>query len=173
AFLEKELKPVCARVRSNLRKWPEYDKDLGPSEWTLSPSDHGFHNAIQRQDGRWVFVDFEYAGWDDPAKMLADACLHPGVPVPRSLRKPFMERLLDRLDMDGRMAARLRAVYPIVGLKWCLIMLNEFIPISTKRRTFAEGTVSLEQRREQQLENARQKLGEVIQDLEDTDFIPG
>ena len=47
----------------------------------LSPSDFGFHNALRRPDGTIVFVDFEYFGWDDPAKMMADAMLHPGNPA--------------------------------------------------------------------------------------------
>ena len=35
----------------------------------VSPSDFGFHNALVGPDGRAVFLDFEYAGWDDPAKL--------------------------------------------------------------------------------------------------------
>ena len=34
----------------------------------LSPSDFGFHNALLEATGKLRFVDFEYAGWDDPAK---------------------------------------------------------------------------------------------------------
>ena len=38
----------------------------------LSPSDFGFHNVIVEKDKILRFIDFEYAGWDDPAKMVSD-----------------------------------------------------------------------------------------------------
>ena len=49
-----------------------FDRPIDPNERSLSPSDFGFHNAIRRADGRLAFVDFEYFGWDDPAKLVAD-----------------------------------------------------------------------------------------------------
>jgi hypothetical protein len=30
-------------------------------------------------------------------------------------------------------------VYPLFGLKWCLILLNEFLPANMARRDFAAG----------------------------------
>src|SRR5262249_33996160 len=48
------------------------DSPLEPHDRCLSPSDFGFHNALIRADGELCFFDFEYAGWDDPAKMVAD-----------------------------------------------------------------------------------------------------
>jgi len=37
----------------------------------VSPSDFGFHNAIRTASGT-RFIDFEFAGWDDPVKALVD-----------------------------------------------------------------------------------------------------
>ena len=34
-------------------------------------------------------------------------------------------------------AGRVAAVYPLFGLKWCLILLNEFLPADFLRRQFA------------------------------------
>ena len=50
-----------------------------PPRRSLSPSDFGFHNALLEADGRLTFVDFEYFGWDDPVKIVADVMLHPGM----------------------------------------------------------------------------------------------
>src|SRR6266480_4587472 len=55
----------------------------------LSPSDFGFHNAIRRPDGTLAFVDFEYFGWDDPAKTIVDFLLHPGMSVADTLKRRF------------------------------------------------------------------------------------
>ena len=37
----------------------------------ISPSDFGFHNALRTNTGP-VFFDFEFSGWDDPAKTIID-----------------------------------------------------------------------------------------------------
>jgi hypothetical protein len=38
----------------------------------ISPSDFGFHNCIMKGNNDLIFIDFEYAGWDDPAKVTGD-----------------------------------------------------------------------------------------------------
>ena len=42
----------------------------------ISPSDVGFHNTLFN-DKEYFFVDFEYSGLDDPAKMICDFFLQP------------------------------------------------------------------------------------------------
>lgn len=126
------LVPLCEHVLAS-----SGDAPLPPAERTLSPSDHGFHNAL-REPGRGLrFVDFEYGGFDDPAKMLADACLQPAVPIPRGLRSAFVADMLERLGSPPGLASRLRRLYPLWALQWCLIALNEFHPAARERRHHA------------------------------------
>ena len=113
------------------------DSELDPQSRTLSPSDFGFHNALRRDDGRLVFLDFEYFGWDDPAKMVADFLLHPGMDLSCNLKRRFAVEVLGRFPSDGLLPKRLETVYPLFGLKWCLILLNEFVPEDLLRRGFA------------------------------------
>jgi hypothetical protein len=94
---------------------------------TLSPSDFGFHNTLRRPDGTLVFIDFEYFGWDDPAKTLADFFLQPAVPLPERLRRPFYGDLLDVYGPAADLGRRLPPVYALLALKWCLIVLNPFL----------------------------------------------
>src|SRR5690606_31707192 len=62
---------LAARVRADAaRVGIEMDEELPRQERTLSPSDFGFHNALREPDGAIRFIDFEYAGWDDPAKLV-------------------------------------------------------------------------------------------------------
>ena len=42
----------------------------------LSPSDFGFHNSLLKNN-KLFFFDFEYAGWDDPIKLMCDFILNP------------------------------------------------------------------------------------------------
>lgn len=129
--------------------------ELPAAERTLSPDDHGFHNALRVADGSLVFLDFEYAGWDDPAQMLGNACLQPAVPLPAAARPGFLRGLLGELG-GARPAERLKLVYPVLALKWALIMLNEFVPLDRERRAFAR--TDPRGRRAAQLAKARRQL---------------
>ena len=111
--------------------------DVDVADRTLSPSDFGFHNALRGATGRLVFVDFEYFGWDDPAKTLVDFLLHPGMSLTDDQKRAFALGLLGGLGDVARLPARARIVYPLFGLKWCLILLNEFVPEHLRRRSFA------------------------------------
>ena len=44
---------------------------LDPTQLCISPGDFGFHNAIFTPTGI-KFIDFEFSGWDDPAKTIID-----------------------------------------------------------------------------------------------------
>lgn len=132
---------------------------------TLSPSDFGFHNALRRADGSVVFLDFEYFGWDDPAKMVSDFLLHPAMRLPRPLGRRFLARVVERFSTDRSLGKRVELVWPLWGLKWCLILLNEFVPADLGRRTFAAGReASLQTSQRRQLTKARRMLATVSSD---------
>jgi len=137
---------------------------------TLSPSDFGFHNAMRRKDGGVIFLDFEYFGWDDPAKMIADFLLHPAMRLSFSLRRRFAERVFDVFPGWDRLRKRVQAVYPLLGLVWCLILLNEFVPEATLRREFAGAAGELEAQRQAQLEQARNMLRKIDEEYEEFPF---
>lgn len=133
AWLDREFVHVMAEVRrwlqSAARGWQiDPDEPLPAASRTLSPSDFGFHNAIRRPDGALAFVDFEYFGWDDPAKTVVDYLLHPGMALAEPFKHQFARAFLDAFGSVPRLAARARLVYPLFGLKWCLIILNDFLP---------------------------------------------
>ncbi len=113
------------------------DEDLPFDERTLSPSDFGLHNALRDEHDRLAFIDFEYFGWDDPAKTIADFLLHPGMTMTERQRQAFAAGALRVFSDVAALEARARIVYPWFGLKWCLILLNEFVPEYLRRRQFA------------------------------------
>src|SRR5205814_4733466 len=88
---------------------------------TLSPSDFGFHNMLRRPNGELAFLDFEYFGWDDPAKTVSDFILHPGMELPHSLKQQFFAGALAVFSGSPKIEARVRAVYPLFALKWATI----------------------------------------------------
>jgi thiamine kinase-like enzyme len=127
---------------------------------TLSPSDFGFHNAVRTREGGLSFVDFEHFGWDDPAKTIADFVLHPGMDSSRELRKAFTEDLLQRFSpSDSALSERTLSLGPLHAVKWATILLNEFLPHSAARRSFAASDTRGDQARLfRQIDKARQML---------------
>ncbi|MBZ5557442.1 MAG: aminoglycoside phosphotransferase family protein [Acidobacteriia bacterium] len=131
---------------------------------TLSPSDFGFHNARRRPDGSLVFLDFEYFGWDDPAKMVADFLLHPAMTLPEPLRRRFVDGVVRSFRGDPALRRRVEVVWGLYGLKWCLILLNEFVPRDLSRRRFAAARPArADVARRRQLRKAERLLATVTQ----------
>lgn len=112
---------------------------IGPEKRTLSPSDFGFHNAVEREDGKLFFLDFEYFGWDDPAKLICDFILHPGMGLTDEMKAYFCQKALVMFEGGRSLSVRIMAFYPLFLLKWCLIILNEFLYREQARRLFAYG----------------------------------
>lgn len=135
-FLNEELRPEIERRFAALADW-DVDAPLGAARRTLSPSDFGFHNALRRPDGSLAFIDFEYFGWDDPVKLAADFLWHPAMELSESDRSQFVQGVNDLYGDDRTFAARFAVCYPLYGLRWTLIILNEFLPQRWARRTFA------------------------------------
>ena len=71
-----------------------------------SPSDFGFHNILCK-DGILNFVDFEYAGTDDIAKLLADFSLMPEIQLSNSHKNLFRKTIMSQLDLDRYFDKRL------------------------------------------------------------------
>ncbi|HYW60109.1 MAG TPA: aminoglycoside phosphotransferase family protein, partial [Xanthobacteraceae bacterium] len=92
----------------------------------------------RRADGTLAFLDFEYFGWDDPVKLVADVLHHPGTPLAPRHASRFRAAALAVYGGNGdSFAARLRALYPLFGLRWVLILLNEFLPDRWRQRVVA------------------------------------
>jgi len=45
-------------------------------------------------------------------------------------------------EADPTWRLRVEALYPLFGLKWCMIMLNEFLPNHIERNRFTERTAT-------------------------------
>jgi len=93
---------------------------IGPDQQWVSPGDFGFHNSIYGTNGI-QFIDFEYAGWDDPAKTIVDFSYQPS-----AKRTWGSWPLLEALGWEGRkeVEMRCRNLEPILRLKWACIILS-------------------------------------------------
>lgn len=166
SFVRDRLVPAWASVRESARGECERAGispalELSVEQRCISPSDFGFHNAIRRDDGRLIFFDFEYAGWDDPAKLASDFFCQQQKPVPLRFRERVVEGIAPALADSSGLAARAALLLPVYQVKWCCIILNDFLTADSARRSFAERSVSSEDRQSRQLAAAERLLDRI------------
>ena len=138
-------------------------------EKILSPCDFGFHNALRTRNLHTsnsqikqepiIFLDFEYFGIDDPLKTISDFLLHPAMQLNETDKKTFASNILSHLN-NPKTNQRFQIIYPLVGLIWCLIVLNEFVPLHQSRRNFTNHPAD-EKTKEIQLDKAQQMLNHI------------
>lgn len=144
----------------------DFDADLNPTFRTLSPADFGFHNTRRTSGGVLKFLDFEYFGWDDPTKLATEFILHPGMSLSREHKNRFLAEVTDIYANDPGFATRVRLLFPLYGLRWCLIVLNEFLPERWAHRVEAQSIMDRDMILEKQLDKAEILLADVQESLE-------
>lgn len=162
-FLERDFVPVWHSLRDRIGREAlaaerSTSEPLTRDAQALSPSDFGFHNVLRRPDGRLVFLDFEYFGWDDPAKMMVDFLHHPGHRLRPEHKRRFLQQMKRLFPWNGALERRLRTGWTLFGLNWCLILLNEFLPGPLARRRFAGEVLEEADLQALQLVRAREML---------------
>ena len=90
-------------------------------------------------DGRLSFIDFEYFGWDDPVKLTADFLWHPAMQLSPEIASGWQNAMLKLFADDPDFAHRLNVAMPLYGMRWIMILLNEFLPGIAERRRLAGG----------------------------------
>jgi hypothetical protein len=138
-FVEGKLKMMWDRVKSGvIRQAAEHDiSSTKALRVVVSPSDFGFHNSLVDPHGRASFLDFEYAGRDDPAKLICDFFCQPDLSAPIRHYAEFTGHLAKPLGLEDEDLWRAQVLLNAYRVKWVCIMLNEFSPLGVRRRAFA------------------------------------
>jgi len=122
--LRSEFEKLQEETKRQLNKGFCKDK-IGLAERCISPSDFGFHNAIMTPNGI-KFIDFEFAGWDDPAKTSLDFVLQPKIAVGckvSEINKAWGPKRKEEIER------RCKVLGPILRLKWTCIILAVLDPV--------------------------------------------
>lgn len=164
-FLENELLPYFTfAVQSAKRDCGTlFGMELPRTLQILNPSDFGYHNALRDENGRIVFIDFEYFGWDEPIKLVSDFYWHPGMDIASNLRGQWIKSVLEVFQKDPSFSQRLNSYLPLFGIRWCLILLNEFLRQGAAHRLHADPQKArdLAKIRFEQLNKSRILLGKI------------
>lgn len=110
-------------IKSNILKSSKFK--LLRDQMIISPSDFGFHNIIE-SNKKLFFLDFEYAGLDDPVKLICDFYCQPDQSISILQKKLFIEKFLSRNEFSKDIKFLVKKFLPVHQLKWCCIILNEF-----------------------------------------------
>ena len=143
-FIQQLFLPLFEQLKIwSKRNWPEnndFNNVLDTKRQTLTPSDMGLHNMLEDCDGNIFFIDFEYFGFDDPVKTTSDFLFQPQNKIDVELGKYWVASMNEIFsDSDNAFMERLIASWPLYGLCWCLIMLNEYREIDWQRRIQSKG----------------------------------
>lgn len=163
-LISKNLLPAWAEVKRYIEHEARalglpMEKRIPQKDVCVSPSDFGFHNAVIENDVV-TFLDFEYAGQDDPAKLISDFFCQPEIPIPIGFHKRFISCISSGLGISPESRARCAILLDVYRIKWACILLNEFLPVGAARRAYSniEERVSLQAI---QLAKANAKLMEI------------
>lgn len=164
-----ELIPVLARLeelltgmRATCRQRRDFSSILPLEARTLSPSDFSFHNALRQPDGTLKFIDYEHFGFDDPAKLCSDFLWHPAHVLSQDERAQFITSAVSIFG-GAEFLDRWQAMFGLFGLKWALIVLNDFMPAGARRRHFSAPEKDAVHRRALQIHKANELLDRVTQ----------
>ena len=109
----------------------------------MSPSDFGFHNVIKKKK-KLFFFDFEYAGMDDPVKLISDFICQPDHKLSKKQGQFFYNNILKIFPRRKEIERRLKAVIYIHRIKWCCVILSEILNKDYfERRKFARSSVNI------------------------------
>jgi hypothetical protein len=125
-FLNKKIIPKFNQLNKNFLKRNFLNKKknkLLRNQMVVSPSDFGLHNII-KSNKNFFFLDFEYAGLDDPIKLICDFFSQPDQSLSSSQKELFIKKL--NFIKYNKLKPFIKVFLPFYKLKWCCIMLNKF-----------------------------------------------
>jgi len=74
--------------------------------------------------------------------------------------RPVLDAVASLCEEPEWCRARVAVLQPVFRVKWCCIVLNEFVPSARRRRAFASAPRAVEQAKKTQLSKARRILAE-------------
>jgi thiamine kinase-like enzyme len=127
-FLNKKLIPKFKYLKKSYKQNHNLyllNLNLKKKKLIVSPSDFGFHNAIKLKN-RLYIIDFEFAGLDDPIKLICDFLCQPDQFINNKQKKYFLEMLSLRGYSLEELKYYTEVYLPFHKIKWCCIILNIF-----------------------------------------------
>lgn len=127
-FIESVLTPCAQAAVKAVQGAASADFAVLGQPRIYSPGDFGLHNAMRLSSGALAFFDFEYSGWDDPVKTVADIYLQPEKPVDWG----YLSETCQAFQAWPGLEHRVRAWIPFFSVKWAVILLSHALKAVSK-----------------------------------------
>ena len=135
SFVAAEVQPRWARIRR--RTLEAVDQPVNPADRCISPGDIGLHNAVLTPDGRVRYLEFDRAGWDDPARVIDELFTAIVVQVPERFYEEWSKLFLARTPDPAAAYLRAELLRPIHQIQWICRMLEEGFELADVRAALA------------------------------------
>jgi len=133
-FLNEYLIPKFKYLKRDVKgkNFKKYFVRLKKKDLIMSPSDIGFHNILKKKN-KLFFFDFEYAGLDDPVKLICDFLCQPDQNITNYQKKIFINNKLFSRGQSVDINFLVKLFLPFHKIKWCCIMLNQIKSLKKNR----------------------------------------
>lgn len=140
--------------------------ELKDDELRLSPIDFGPQNIIFRPNNTLCFVDFEYFGWDDPFKIVADFTNHDkNSQLASNKKEHFMKGYIKQKGLSKEAKKRLDLITKLNKIEWLTVYLGSVGPRIIKSRRFADTNFDEKAYISKQVKKFKIKLASAQKDL--------
>ena len=95
-------------------------------------------------------------------KFLADFFIQPEIKVSSDYMEAFTNIAFETFKDKEILFDRAIKLFPMFQIKWCCIIMNEFLPEIAERRIFSAPELNIEELKYRQLAKAKSILSEII-----------
>lgn len=136
-----DIEGLVAHVEDRVKKMSgqDYNEPLDTEKRRLSPADFGIHNMLFKPDGDICFIDFEYFGWDDPARLISSFYHHDANSrLGQDKREHFVEGYKANSPLPPDVLKRVDTAMLLSSAEWIGTMLWGITPEKIKSREFSD-----------------------------------
>lgn len=111
---------------------------LPRGRWRLSNGDFGVHNVLIRPDGGFSVLDWEYSGWDDPARHVQGFLCHAATDgISPAAAEAFVATYARTANLSEAELERHERVRRLYEIEWATIHLSAMTERRIRARQFA------------------------------------
>jgi aminoglycoside phosphotransferase (APT) family kinase protein len=160
--LREALAPLLVQALDGLTP-AELVQPLPPTVPRLTSGDFGVHNLLVRSDGSITVMDFEWAGWDDPARLVMGFVAHGGsdglsaVGAEAFLGTYATLRALPRAEM-----VRFERVGGLLDLEWVATYATALTAETVRAKRFATATFDVHAYLARTIDTLKARLGRAV-----------
>lgn len=150
--LSEIVRGTIGRLRNNSSTGKLF-KPIKDEDVRLSPVDFGPHNMIMRKNGEPCFIDFEYFGWDDPVKIVANFLTHEGSKgIPHAQKLHLLDEFKKHSPLLRRVTERVDTAIQLAALDWVSILSWGIAPDRVASKKFLDANLNTEDYLDKQID---------------------